>query len=109
MGWTSQDARQIEHAQARERSISARQGLRWRIADLQDLYSRHVRERLTLRVACPLFSRAGHSAAHTVGSQGILELLRVPTRHSGGDFLAIPRAAEHGQGAGGQVREIAVQ
>ena len=74
------DAREIEHADARQRPIAFRQRLRRRVADLDDLHQRQRRDRLALRMLRPLFHRAHHAAGAFRGDDRFLELERVPLR-----------------------------
>ena len=77
-GRSSEDARQIEHADVRKWSVSSGQRLWVTIADANDLQQRQPGDRNGLRVFPPLRLRAGHAAGAICGNEGLLELSGVP-------------------------------
>src|SRR5262245_26230989 len=106
---SSEDARQIEHADVREWSVASWQRLWVTIADTNDLQQRQPSDRKGLRVFPPFRLRAGHAAGAICSNNGLLELSGVPggngTRHG----VAILRRTKHGKRRRAMVGEIAVQ
>ena len=108
-GRPGQDARQVEHPDARQRPIAVGQRLRRAVADLDDLHQRQRGDGGGLRVLGPFVHGAHHAAGALGGDDRLLELERVPLRHRLAHRLAIFRHAEHAEGGGAMVREIAVE
>ena len=106
---TSEDARQIEHADIREWPVASWQRLWVTVANAHDFQQRQRSDRNGLRVFRPLRLRASHAAGTIRGNDGLLEVGGVPggngTRHG----VAILRHTKHGKRRRAMVGEIAVQ
>ena len=108
-GRPGEDPRQVEHADARQRPIAVGELFRRAVADLDDLHQRQRGDRGGLRVLRPFVHGAHHAAGALRGDDRLLELERIPLRHRLAHRLAIFRHAEHAEGGGTMVREVAVQ
>jgi hypothetical protein len=104
------DARQIEHADARQRPLAGgwqRAGRRF--ADLADLEQRKLRYRAPLRMRGPFCRRARH-AGNQLGVGGRrLEFLALPFGQRGLHGLALIGAAEQLQHALAMVQKVGVE
>ena len=104
------DARQIEHAHARERPLRvAGEPCDGRLADLLDLDQRQRRHRLALRMRGPLGGRSQHGRDQPGPGGGRLERLRLPLEEGGLHRLAFVGAAQQLQHAVAVMREVGVQ
>ena len=108
-GRPGEDPRQVEHPHARQRPIAVGELFRRAVADLDDLHQRQRGDRGGLRVLGPFGHGAHHAPGALRGDDRLLEFERVPLRHRLAHRLAIFRHAEHAEGGGTMVREIAVE
>jgi len=94
---TGNDARQVEHLDARERAIGRAHGLRRGVADLIDGEERQARDRAALRMRVPLGERParGHHQAGVGG--GGLERLAAPFIEGALDGRLVMAAAEQAE------------
>ena len=94
---TGNDARQVEHLDARERALGRAHGLYRCIADLIDGEGRQARDRAALRMRVPLGERParGHHQAGVGG--GSLERLAAPLIEGALDGRSVMAAAEQGE------------
>ena len=88
------DAREVEHADSRERARARAGGLRRRLADLHDLEKRQLCDRETLRMGLPLRARAHHARGQGRRGERVLQVTGAPLRDSRTDSLARVLAAE---------------
>ena len=107
-GRPGEHARQVEHADARQRPVAFGELFRRAVADLDDLHQRQRGDRRGLRMLRPFVHAAHHAAGALGGDDRLLELERIPLRHRLAHRLAILRHAEDAQGGGAVVREIGV-
>ena len=108
-GWPRQDTSQIQHTDSGQRPVSVRQRLRRTVADLDDLHQRQRGDGCGLRMQRPLVHGAHHSTSAPGGDDGLLELQCVPLGDRSANRIPIFLYAEHSEGGGTVIREVAVQ
>ena len=108
-GRAGEHARQVEHADARERPIAGRQRLGRAVADAHDLHQRQRGDGGGLRMSRPFRLRAHHAAGALGGDDRLLQVGGVPGRNGARHRVAILRHAEHAERGRAMVGEIAVQ
>ena len=108
-GRAGEHARQVEHADARERPIAGRQRLRRAVADPHDLHQRQRGDGGGLRMLRPFRLRPHHAAGALGGDDRLLQVGGVPVQHRARHRIAILRHAEHAERGGAMVGEVAVQ
>ena len=108
-GRPGEDPRQVEHPHARQRPVAVGK-LLWRaVADFDDLQQRQRGDGSGLRVLGPFGHGAHHAPGALRGDDRLLEFEGVPLRHRLAHRRALFWHAEHAEGGGTMVREIAVE
>ena len=106
--WPSDNARQIEDADARERTRGERQGFAGRVADAGHFQERQPSDGLALGVRGPLSRRPRHGCDEFGGGGCVLELSRVPLEQPRLHRLARIGAAEQCQETVAVMGEVGV-
>ncbi len=102
-------ARQIQHAQPRQRTVAGAPRL-WRgVADFLDRQQRQFGKRFGMRQSRPFIVRAHHRHHRAAGIGGRLERLGIPQHQRGLDLIALRLAIQHLADGVAVMREIGVQ
>ena len=108
-GRSGEDARKVEHADARERPIAGWQRLGRAVADAHDLHQRQRGDGGGLRMPRPFRLRPRHAAGALCGDDRLLEVGGVPGGNGARHRIAILRHAEHAERGRAMIGEIAVE
>jgi hypothetical protein len=103
------DARQIEHPDACERTLAFRPWLRGGVADLFDRDQRQFGERPGVRRRRPFVMRAHQGDDAAIGVGGGLERLAIPLHQRGLDLVTLRLAVQHLADRVAMMRKIGVQ
>ena len=106
---TGKHAREIEHADARKRTVACRQRLGRAVADADDFHQRQGRNGSGLRMTGPFGLAAHHATGAFGGNDRLLEVSGIPAGHGARHRGAILRHAEHAECRRAMVGKIAMQ
>src|SRR5262244_358869 len=106
---SSQDASQVEDADARERPIAGWKRFGGAVADAHDLHERQRRHRSALRMSRPFCLRSRHAAGALRCNDRLLKIGGVPSGHCARHGLTILRYAEHAECRRAMIGKIAVE
>src|SRR5439155_11006834 len=106
---SGKDARKVEDADTRERTIPRWKRLGGAVADAHDLHERHRRDRNTLWMFRPVRLRSRHATCALRGNDRLLEIGSVPSGHRTRHGLSILGYAEHAECRGAMIGKIAVE